>query len=928
MIKEPELKKLIVLLFIFTSFSAFCQIEKKYFQQKVDFNIDVVLNDVNNTLKAFEVIEYTNNSTDTLTYIWFHLWPNAFKNDRTAFSEQLLQLNRTDFYFSNEERRGYINHLDFKVNNVTARITDHPLYIDVVKLNLPTALLPGKTIRITTPFQMKIPYNFSRGGYVDDTYQITQWFPKPAVYDLKGWHPMPYLDQGEFFSEFGDYKVKITLPKTYKIASTGELAMNNEDSTNSSSQVPEGGKNTETYNYSQKNVHDFAWFADKHFIVKNDTLQLKSGRIIHVAAYYTPEGKDTWKNSISFLKKSILSRSELLGEYPYNTATAVEAKMGFAGGMEYPTITSISPMSDERSLEMTIEHEIGHNWNQGILASNERDFPWMDEGMNTYYDDRYSQLNPGKDEGLETKGFFKKRLPADLSDFTYRMAIATKTDQPINTRSADFSETNYGITAYYKTGLWMKKLENYLGRSKFDSTMQEYYKEWKFKHPYPEDFEHIFQKESNKNVDSIFSLLDKKGFLEKQPKKQFKPSFLFSLKETGKYNYLFISPAIGANYYDKIMVGVLIHNYTLPEPNFHFLLAPMYGTGSKRFTGLARAGYNIMSYGFIRKAEISLSGAAFSMREYTDSTGRENFMGFTKLVPSLKFTFRNRNALSQVTKSIQWKTYFIEEESLLFTRDTIQKIDVIKYPTTKRYLNQLTFNIYNERILYPYSANLVAEQAEDFVRLGFTGKYFFNYSNGGGVNARLFAGKFIYIGDKTLNKKFNTGRYQLNMSGPDGEEDYTYSNYFAGRNEFDNAASQQIMIRDGGFKVHTDFLYNKIGKTDNWLTALNLNTTIPEKLNPLQVLPFKVPLKLFLDVGTYAEAWQKDAPTGKFIYDAGFQISLFKDLVNVYVPLLYSKVYSNYFKSSIEGNRFLKNISFSIDIQNFKLKNILNMPGM
>ena len=124
------------------------------------------------------------------------------------------------------------------------------------------------------------------------------------------------------------------------------------------------------------------------------------------------------------------------------------------------------------------------------------------------------------------------------------------------------------------------------------------------------------------------------------------------------------------------------------------------------------------------------------------------------------------------------------------------------------------------------------------------------------------------------------------MSAPNGEDDYTYSNYFVGRNEFDNAASQQIMIRDGGFKVHTDFLYNKIGKTDNWLAALNLDTDIPENLNPLQVLPFKIPLKLFLDVGTYAESWQKNAPTGKFIYDAGIQISLFKDLVNVYVPIL------------------------------------------
>ncbi len=178
---------------------------------------------VDNTLSGFEIIDYTNNSPDTLHYIWFHLWPNAYKNDRTAFSEQLLQNGRTDFYFSNNEKRGYINQLDFKVDGITSNLEDHPQYIDVAKLILPAPLPPGKTIKITTPFHEKIPFNFSRGGYAGHTYQITQWYPKPAVYDKKGWHPMPYLDQGEFYSEFGNFNVQITVPKNYIVAATGEL---------------------------------------------------------------------------------------------------------------------------------------------------------------------------------------------------------------------------------------------------------------------------------------------------------------------------------------------------------------------------------------------------------------------------------------------------------------------------------------------------------------------------------------------------------------------------------------------------------------------------------------------------------------------------------------------------------------------------------
>ncbi|MEO5891016.1 MAG: hypothetical protein ABIQ31_12225, partial [Ferruginibacter sp.] len=207
-------------------------------------------------------------------------------------------------------------------------------------------------------------------------------------------------------------------------------------------------------------------------------------------------------------------------------------------------------------------------------------------------------------------------------------------------------------------------------------------------------------------------------------------------------------------------------------------------------------------------------------------------------------------------------------------------------------------------------------------RLAFTGNYFFNYPEGGGMNVRIFAGKFFYLGDKTYIKQFETDRYHLNMTGPKGDEDYTYSDYFIGRNEFEKYPSQQVMQRDGFFKVRTDLLSSKIGKTDNWLSAANFTTDIPQKLNPLQVLPIKIPLKAFVDVGTYAEAWKNDGTTGKFIYDAGLQLSLFSNVLNIYIPILYSKVYRDYFKSTITEKRFWKNISFSIDIQNINLRKL------
>jgi len=376
------------------------------------------------------------------------------------------------------------------------------------------------------------------------------------------------------------------------------------------------------------------------------------------------------------------------------------------------------------------------------------------------------------------------------------------------------------------------------------------------------------------------------------------------------------------------MFGGLVHNYTLPEPKFHFFVAPLYATASKKLNLLARAGYNIMSYGLIRKTEISLSTEKFSMDEFTDSSGSKNYLQFVKIVPSVRLIFRNKSATNSVKKCLQWKTYLISETQLLFQRDTLLQKDGINYPKNSRYLNQLSFNLENNRVLYPFSAAMEAQQTNNFLRFSFHGNYFFNYPKGGGINARIFAGKFLYLGEKTIYKQFETDRYHLNMTGANGYEDYTYSNYFIGRNEFEGGVSQQIMIRDGGFKVRSDLLSNKIGKTDNWLTALNLTADLPKDIDPFKGLTKESPFKLFLDIGTYAEAWQKNATTGRFLYDAGVQISLYKNLVNVYLPVLYSKVYRDYYKSTLGINRFWKTVSFSIDIQHFRLNKFINLPEL
>jgi hypothetical protein len=898
--------------------------KSNYWQQQVNYNIAVSLNDKEHSLDAVEKITYTNNSPDTLKFIWFHIWPNAYKNDRTAFSEQLLVNGRIDFYFSDDSNRGYINKLDFKVDDINARTEQHPSHIDIIKLILPKPLAPNQSINIETPFHVKLPYNFSRGGHVLNDYQITQWYPKPAVYDSKGWHEMPYLDQGEFYSEFGTFDVSITVPENYLVAATGELQTNTElellkklgklkfnqqpnykiedvvvekksffpakpikkikTETVVKKAKPIG---TKTLQYHQDNVHDFAWFASKNFLVQYDTLQLKE-KIVDVFSFSHKKREKNAVKNIAYIKSSLKNYSNWLGEYPYQTATVVLGKQDKEDGMEYPTITYINTSSSFVDTRSVISHELGHIWLYGILASNERDHAWMDEGMNTYYDNRFLKENNKTnvlDDGIDVTNYTLNRIKKNIA---------------IDTISTAFPKEYYGLKVYEDAANWMLQLEQFLGKDVFDNVMKTYFEQWKFKHPYPNDFKNSIEKSTGKNVDFHFNKLYQYNIEQSNSKPSLKTAFVFPQKNTSKYQFISFAPTATYNFYDGIRLGAAIHNYQLPLPKFQFLVNPSFGTNSSKFNLFGRASYNI----YKRKSwlEMSVSFQQYTYDNYISDAGTTFNLGITRLVPSIKYTLYKNDLRSTERTVIGFKTFYLNQESLLFNNN-----NSISTPSTKSYVNRVYLTKFDNRVLYPYHVNLTIDQGEDFVRAGLTAKQFFNYpKNKGGIEARFFAGKFFYLKSKTFLQQYYTDKYHLNMSGPKGYEDYTYSDYFIGRGEFEGWRSQQIMERDGFFKARTDYLGNKVGKSDDWLMAANFNIDV-------QGLP---ELKLFADVGTYAEAWVDNPATGRFLFDAGIQLSLFNNAVNIYAPILFSKVYRDYNKSILGDKIFSKTISFTINLQN------------
>jgi hypothetical protein len=513
---------------LMAAFPFFSQAQE-YFQQEVHYRINVELNDSNNSLNAFMELDYINHSPDTLNFIYMHLWPNAYKNNSTALANQLLEMGQTNFYYAEDKDRGYIDQLDFNVNGEKVKWEYDPEHIDICKVYLNEPLLPGQKLLLSSPFFVKIPKGvYSRLGHIGESFQISQWYPKPAVYDKHGWHQMPYLSQGEFFSEFGSFDVSITLPANYVVGSTGDLidgeqelawlnakAMKTEKIKEFPSDMsfPPSDTKKKTLRYFQKDVHDFAWFADKRFHVLKGEVELpQSKRKVTLWAMFTNAEAPLWMRSIEYLHDAVYYYSLWNGEYPYNHVTAVDGSISAGGGMEYPNVTVIGTSRTAFLLETVIVHEVGHNWFYGILGTNERVHPWMDEGINSFNELRYMRMKYPKAGLLGLSKDHKVTKILNLEEFNhksqyelaYLLNARRNLDQPIELPAPAYTSLNYGAIVYSKTAIVFDYLREYLGSELFDQCMHEYFNQWKFKHPYPNDLRKIFEEVSGKNLSWFF----------------------------------------------------------------------------------------------------------------------------------------------------------------------------------------------------------------------------------------------------------------------------------------------------------------------------------------------------------------------------------------------------------------------------------------
>ena len=477
-----------------------------YWQQHVDYTMDIDM-DVNNyQYKGTQKLVYTNNSPETLHKVFYHLYFNAFQPG-SEMDERLLTIKDPD-------RRMVINHGTPEKPNYESRISKlTPDEIGFIKVNsllqngsklnytvegtileviLNKPIHPGEKVVFDMNFTGQVPVQIRRSGRNNKggvALSMTQWYPKLAEYDKEGWHTDPYIAR-EFYGVWGDFDIKIHIDKNYMLGGTGYLQNPQEvgfgyENKNEALKLPDTEKYT--WHFKAPNVHDFTWVADKDFV--HDIKTLDNGTVLHFLYKNEEKVAENWKKMQHFAVKTMNFYNNLVGNYPYKQYSIIQ---GGDGGMEYGMCTLITGDRDMNSLLGTMMHEVAHSWFQFHLATHEGKHPWMDEGFASYIESLASN------EIIGNKPDFVFENPYKY----YYYMVGTGEEEPLSTH-ADHYKTNmsYGINSYYKGQVFLAQLEYVIGKENTLNTLREYFKIWGGKHPGPQDFVRVAEQVSGIELD-------------------------------------------------------------------------------------------------------------------------------------------------------------------------------------------------------------------------------------------------------------------------------------------------------------------------------------------------------------------------------------------------------------------------------------------
>ncbi|NND77596.1 MAG: M1 family metallopeptidase [Flavobacteriales bacterium] len=463
-----------------------------YWQQKVEYQMEIDVNVKDHSYLGSMYLNYHNNSPDTLDKVFFHLYFNAFQpgsmmdvRSRTIedpdrrVGDRISQLS--------ESEQGYINVKDLRQDG-------KPLYFQTVgtilEVQLLEKILPGGSTQFMMGWQAQVPVQIRRSGRDNAenvAYSMAQWYPKLCEYDKQGWHANPYIGR-EFHGVWGDFDVKINIDKEYTVAATGILQNKDEIGHGYSDAEGKVKKGKLNWHFKADNVHDFVWAADDEYI--HDIL-VDGDLELHFFYKDDESIKKNWKDLQPKTRDLFRIVGDKFGEYPHKKYSVIQAG---DGGMEYPMATLITGKRKFRSLVGVTVHEVMHSWYQMTLGTNEALYPWMDEGFTSYTSTIImDELFPPDKEPLNSH--FR-------SYQSYINLVKAGLEEPLSTH-ADHYNTNraYGVASYSKGEVFLKQLEYVIGRDALRKTLIRYYNDWKFKHPTDKDFIRVAEKVSGLELD-------------------------------------------------------------------------------------------------------------------------------------------------------------------------------------------------------------------------------------------------------------------------------------------------------------------------------------------------------------------------------------------------------------------------------------------
>jgi len=490
------IKKIVLSVILMTVFGAFSLLngQTDRWQQKVKYDMEVSMDVKKNIYKGTQKLQYTNNSPDTLTRAFYHLYYNAFQpnsmmdvRSRTIADPDRRVMNRIQKL--TPEEIGYLNVRSLSMNG---KKVDFEHVETILEVNLGEYILPGQTVVFDMEFEGQVPLQVRRAGRDNAEgirYSMAQWYPKMAAYDVRGWHANPYVGR-EFYGNFGDFDVKITIEKSYILGGTGYLQNANEIGygyEEAGVKVPNTKGNTLTWHFFAPNVHDFMWAADPNYT--HEKVKMKDGPMVHFLYVKNDKTAENWGKLKNYTVNAIQYMSDNFGKYPYEQFSVVQ---GGDGGMEYPMSTLITGHRNLRSLVGVTVHELIHSWYYGVLGFNESSEPWLDEGFTTWGTSVVMDAVFEKDNNFIHDGSYKSYFR--LASAGYEESLTTHGDH-YNLNSA------YGPGTYNKGAVFVEQLAYVIGKENFDKAMLRLWNDWQFKHPNGNDVMRVMEKVSGLELD-------------------------------------------------------------------------------------------------------------------------------------------------------------------------------------------------------------------------------------------------------------------------------------------------------------------------------------------------------------------------------------------------------------------------------------------